>query len=556
MGLVGNGQLLVKLAGVTPAAVRDAKTGFRLPGYDTEPLAPHVHQLRLSKGPQTPSDHWLVARPLGRSKDATTHSPWDEAHEAAAKDGYDHYIEPDLLHPGEEAEVAKEEEKRKDEFYNKNWPPTPLDPAVGVSPGWHLGPDYSGFALVRDRATGTGVRIAHLDTGYFPHFATPRNLKPNLGYDYWGRKKDPLDPLTTVFRLLQPGHGTATLALLAGSHVDLKFGQAQYVGDIGGAPDAEVIPIRIGPTVVHFCSSSMAKGLFHALAPCGDPDDPIPGERPCDVVTCSHGGLPSAAWASAVNHLYEAGIIVVAASGDSFHFGPVDLATRFTVYPSAFNCVLTAVGATYDLKGYATDIFSEMQGCWGPDPVMNKAIAGFTPNVPWLNCLELNGFSMHGGGTSAATPQVAAACALWVQLYGSKMERDWKRVAACRMALFHGAHNVHPDRSKLGNGTLHVPGALDDVFNTKLLAHPEVLEASQPDSVSVPFWRLMFGAPPPGAERDSMYEVELAQLLQASKNPELRKLAVVLPDAKDKQRYLDLVAAEGASDALKQRLAA
>jgi len=69
---------------------------------------------------------------------------------------------------------------------------------------------------------------------------------------------------------------------------------------------------------------------------------------PCDVVSLSHGGLPSNAWARAVNDLYDAGIVVVAASGDSFNLKVVDLATHFTVYPSAFHRV------------------GEMQGCWGP----------------------------------------------------------------------------------------------------------------------------------------------------------------------------------------------
>jgi hypothetical protein len=162
--------------------------------------------------------------------------------------------------------------------------------------------------------------------------------------------------------------------------VDLPFGRHRFKGDLGGAPDAEVIPIRISPTVIHLYTSTMAKGLYDALAPSGDPAKPNRANR-CDVVSISHGGLPSASWADAVNTLYEDGITIVAASGDSIYLDAVDLATHYTVYPSAFNRVLTAVGATYAKMPYITTNFGVMQGCWGPDTVMEKAVAGFTPNV-------------------------------------------------------------------------------------------------------------------------------------------------------------------------------
>src|SRR5208282_6530955 len=40
-------------------------------------------------------------------------------------------------------------------------------------------------------------------------------------------------------------------------------------------------------------------------------------------------------------------------------------------------------------------------------------IAAYTPNLPWLS--GTNGASLYGSGTSAATPQVAAAAALWLE---------------------------------------------------------------------------------------------------------------------------------------------
>src|SRR5262249_13721902 len=138
-----------------------------------------------------------------------------------------------------------------------------------------------------------------------------------------------------------PGHGTATLALLAGNRVSIRYADdlPTYSGDVGGAPDATVVPVLIGRSVVHLYTANVAQGLDWAMAP--------PSRGPCAVVSLSHGGLPSTAGATAVNHCYDAGIAIVAASGDSFNLKVIDFATHFTVYPSAFYRVVTATGATF-----------------------------------------------------------------------------------------------------------------------------------------------------------------------------------------------------------------
>jgi hypothetical protein len=262
-----------------------------------------------------------------------------------------------------------------------------------------------------------------------------------------------------------------------------------------------------------------------------------------------------------VNALYEAGTVIVAASGDSFHFGLGDFATRFTVYPSAFNRVLTAVGVTYGKQPYITDKFSVMQGCWGPDDVMQKAIAAFTPNVAWMKCDDLPaGFEMSGGGTSASTPQIAAACALWLQRYGARLTtRDWRRVEACRLAIFTGADNTAPDFTKLGRGLLNVPRALEEGRADAVIA--DQLAQSPEDSVSSPFWRLLVGSGPPQSEQERMYEVEVEQVVRQSTNPYLAKavsgtaaLAVLGPT--DIVQLRTMLNTEKISTALRQRLAA
>jgi len=69
---------------------------------------------------------------------------------------YSIYVEPDLL---QEAQAPAEATAQKG--FDQDWPPASL-----VSPGWHLTEGFAGFERVRGIATGNGVRIAHLDTGY------------------------------------------------------------------------------------------------------------------------------------------------------------------------------------------------------------------------------------------------------------------------------------------------------------------------------------------------------------------------------------------------------
>jgi subtilisin family serine protease len=69
---------------------------------------------------------------------------------------------------------------------------------------------------------------------------------------------------------------------------------------------------------VHFWTSTVAQGIDYAR------------EIKADVVSMSMGGLPSAAWADAVNAAYEAGVVIVCAVGNNFG----GLPTSLIVYPA------------------------------------------------------------------------------------------------------------------------------------------------------------------------------------------------------------------------------
>ena len=503
MAIQYSGNLLVKVRQRPFAGLLAGAQPLSIPGYRLTPLFNAHHASAMFSAVQ-PADHWLTAT---ASTGSDLH-PWDEAHRVARSVQYSIYAEPDLLQ-----EAAAAPEATAQQGFDQNWPPAAL-----VSPGWHLAPGFTGFEQVRGTATGNGVRIAHLDTGYWPpHDSTPRHIRRDLGYNFYENNTNTTDPgISGVLR--NPGHGTATLAIVSGKTVDLIYQGMQYTGDIGGAPDAEVVPVRIGPSVIHFYSSAMAEGMDYALGPSGDPANPNPANK-CDVVTISHGGLPSQSWADAVNNLYEAGVVIVAASGDNYS----ELPTHLVVYPSAFNRVVTAVGATYDKTPYVTNKVGELQGSWGPDDVMKKAIAGYTPNVAWMLFQTTDGFDMDGAGTSSSTPQIAAACALWIQIYGKNYAAGWQRVEACRLALFRSADPGYGSATYLGNGILDVPKMLDPALAAQIQQEIQAnqVQPSPVDSVSFPFLRLLLHSGPPGSEEERMYETEAAQIVRRSTNKDL-----------------------------------
>jgi Subtilase family len=146
--------------------------------------------------------------------------------------------------------------------------------------------------------------------------------------------------------------------------------------------------------------------------------------------------------------------------------------------------------------------------------------------------------SMNGGGTSSATPQVAAAAALWSQHRPSptNIER-WQRVEAVRHALFTSADKTPPNRLKFfGQGLLRARDVLEVPFDT---SRPK----AQKDNVWFPLLNLLTGFEELSVARRRMLEVEAAQL--ASSSPEIIEVLPdpdvppdqILPD--DRRRILD-----------------
>src|SRR5260370_261148 len=324
-------------------------------------------------------------------------------------------------------------------------------PQVADNPYWFRDPAHSQFdgaiAAPGGQQVASKVGIAHFDTGYDPdHHPLPKRLRADSArnVDDGGDPKDGTDGTSGVLANL--GHGTGTLSILAGAG---QPGQSL----LGGAPFAEVVPVRVANRVVLFKNSAIAQAFdyVHSLN--------TTGANRVDVITMSMGGLASQAWAEAVNAVYEQGVFIVTAAGNNFG----NLPTRNIVFPARFGRVVAACGVMADGKPYADLEIRLMAGNYGPEPKMKTAIAAPTPNVPWARwgCSEIIDFD--GQGTSAATPQVAAAAALWLQRNRAAVDaypKGWMRVEAIRSALFGSAKENAQESKRLGRGELRAHEAL------------------------------------------------------------------------------------------------
>ena len=357
---------------------------------------------------------------------------------------------------------------------------------------WHLQEAYSQLGPARDVVTFTDprTRIAHIDTGYDKtQKARPENILADLERNFVDGDGNPNSAQDPNRRALfdNSGHGTGTSGILAGRQVPQNNGQY-----LGGCPHAEILPLRIANSVVMFFTSVFAQAIHYAI------------DQHCDVVSISMGGLPSSAWNDAVNKAYEAGVCIVAASGDCVSSPVGGLPSHHVVYPARYHRTIAACGVMADDAPYYDLPATLLEGSWGPDSCMTAALCSYTPNIPWAKITCPDTVDLNGQGTSACTPQIAAAVALWYEKYKSILPRDWRRVEAVRKALFESAKKKG-DLSHLGNGILQAREALD---RAPVLNLPKT--ASDSDSFS--FFRVITGlGVTDTSSREAMFNLELAQ---------------------------------------------
>ncbi|RYY59035.1 MAG: hypothetical protein EOO05_14580 [Chitinophagaceae bacterium] len=451
---------------------------------------------------------------------------WTVAHALRAelkKANIDATVEPVLtVTPAQKAKITREGDANNPGYIDE-WPPAATEAGIG----WHLDDAHSQLAtankMLMEERTNPTVRIGHFDTGYIEnHVAIPMNLKTELARSFVS--KEPSNQAIDHPESGQDGHGLGTMSLLAGNKVKKTDTFDEYEGYIGGAPFAEIVPVRLSESVVILNSRNFCDAIDYAI------------EQGCEVVSMSMSGKPSERMAEAINRAYEAGIVVVAAASNCWYKGPGKLLPKCVMFPAAFQRVIAATGALYNHKPYDRDFRVQerakigtqyMQGSWGPESRMHKALAAYTPNTPWAS--SHYAFVRSGGGTSSATPQVAAAAALWIAYHRDELVakgyyepgQQWKKVEAVRNALYTSAakENVFADFKKYyGNGILRAADALRvGVPDESELSKAEAAECSFTGITELvgSFFknRRLFRAGEPAPESEAL-ATELMHLLQ------------------------------------------
>ncbi len=410
--------------------------------------------------------------------------PWDEAYDYYQQGqaaGVSVFCEPAFYQAPEMVPSKSIRSASPVDAFLNSWPAPEGHPNPFL---WHLDDDFSQLAKAREAVLSNvpiqkrRIRIAHIDTGYRPDHVSAQGLRvvgPRSFIPGERRKNPAVDQLRSSRLIEQDFHGCATLALLAGQEVPAEYAYGGFPGGyIGAIPFAEIVPIRISETVALTGLLGNTKEFRQAIE--------YAIEMECEVISMSMAGSPSHAWARAINAAYEAGITIVSAAGNSWvgQFDPKVLFPKKVLYPARFDRVIAATGVCYNQQPYlfeANDFGAQsktaggetMQGNHLPERAMRTALAAYTPNLPWAELDKdwRSVFRKSGGGTSAATPQIAAAAALWIVQHREQLDalvangEPWMKVEAVKHALFSHADKSHPLYERYyGQGTLKAYDAL------------------------------------------------------------------------------------------------
>src|SRR5260370_1251401 len=176
---------------------------------------------------------WVLVRLRtdGVAAQAAVQHPWDAAHDMRrqllAKGAAVLTAEPDLeqawlpVAPGGEAPAMRA--RAEDPTEPADQIASPYVP--GPRPDWHLDDEFTQLRAAREATAGaapSAIKIVHLDTGYDPrHKACPTYVvkEEEKNFVDADRPNGAEDETPTVGVLVNRGHGTGTLGILAGPKV-------------------------------------------------------------------------------------------------------------------------------------------------------------------------------------------------------------------------------------------------------------------------------------------------------------------------------------------------
>lgn len=294
--------------------------------------------------------------------------------------------------------------------------------------------------------------IGHIDTGITKHpglgfsdgSSAPKNiilkndadlLDGGEPYAKFGGKPTFLDKITDY-----PDHGTKTLSVILANDPNRL---------IGIAPGVRVIPVRIadGPIFQsnkqrNLIGEAIRYLLNHDPVPrvisisMGNPGNLGPVELLKDLATDLSSGLTKDT-KHAIDEAYEKGVVICAAGGQ--------IIDR-VVFPARLQRTIGVGGLTPENRHYPPMGYDKWDAIdiWATASHINRAASTKTKHF-WAEEGKTDADKVSG--TSYATPQVAAAAALWIEWNRNLLPKigdpnAWRIVEATRAALRESALEV------------------------------------------------------------------------------------------------------------------